>query len=108
MVRINLLTYFTFEINMLVDNGLSMTVNEVKKLCEEKRIINEIEKRFPQNRTGLDLSLLKPEIREELHEIFYDMALALNKREFLVEKNGLCLLIAYAQEQIQREVRKLE
>jgi len=36
------------------------------------------------------------------------MAISLKDNEMCVANNGLCLLIAYAQEQIQRETRKLE
>jgi len=36
------------------------------------------------------------------------MAISLRDSEMLVGNNGLCLLIAFAQEQIQREARKFE
>jgi hypothetical protein len=36
------------------------------------------------------------------------MATSLKDSEVFVVNNGLCLLIAYAQEQIQRKARKLE
>jgi hypothetical protein len=86
---------------------LSISLKEVKSLCKEKRIIEELERKFPFKETGLDLSSLKHGTREELNEIFYDMTIAVNEqRKFRVENNGLCLLIAYAQEQIQRELVK--
>lgn len=86
---------------------MSISLKEVKSLCKEKRIIEELERKFPFKETGLDLSSLKRGTREELNEIFYDMAIAVNeRRKFRVENNGLCLLIAYAQEQIQRELVK--
>jgi hypothetical protein len=46
-------------------------------------------------------------VEEEIENIFYDMAISLRDSEVYVANNGLCLLIAYAQEQIQREARKL-
>jgi len=96
-----------FELNALIDQGLSISLKEVKSLCKEKRIIEELERKFPFKETGLDLSSLKRGTREELDEIFSDMAIAVNEqRKFRVENNGLCLLIAYAQEQIQRELVK--
>ena len=107
MVKITMLTYLTFELNALVDQGLSMPLKEVKTLCEEKRIFEELERRFPFKEKYLDLSLLKGEEREELENIFQDIAIAIpERRKFGIENNGLCLLIAYAQEQIQRELRK--
>ena len=110
MVKTNLLTYLTFNLNMLVDKRKSMTLKETKALCKQKTILQELQERFPFAETNLDLSLLKlqPDAEAEIENIFYDMATSLKDSEMLVGNNGLCLLIAYAQEQIQREARKLE
>ena len=110
MVKINLLTYLTFNLNMLVDKGKAMTLKETRRLCEEKTILRELQERFPFGETRLDLSLLKlqPDAEAEIENIFYDMATSLRDSEMLVGNNGLCLLIAFAQEQIQREARKFE
>ena len=110
MVKINLLTYLTFNLNMLVDKGKGMPLKETRQLCEERTILRELQERFPFAETHLDLSLLKlqPDAEEEIENIFYDKAISLKDSEMCVENNGLCLLIAYTQEQIQREARKLE
>ncbi len=110
MVKINLLTYLTFNLNMLVDKGKGMPLNETKQLCKQRTILRELQERFPFAETHLDLSLLKlqPDAEAEIENIFYDMAISLKDSEMCVTNNGLCLLIAYAQEQIQREARKLE
>ena len=107
MVKINLLAGLIFGLNALIDRGLSIPLKEVKSLCEEKRMIEALKQKFPFKKTGLDLSLLKRGTREELDEIFCDMAITIDERKkFGVENNGLCLLIAYVQEQIQRELVK--
>ena len=110
MVKINLLTYLTFNLNMLVDKGKAMPIKETRQLCEKRTILRELQGRFPFAETHLDLSSLKlqPDAEEEIENIFYDMAILLKDSEMCVANNGLCLLIAYAQEQIQREARKLE
>ena len=110
MVKINLLTYLTFNLNMLVDKGKGMPIKETRQLCEKRTILRELQERFSFAETHLDLSLLKlqPDAEEEIENIFYDMATSLKDSEMLVGNNGLCLLIAFAQEQIQREARKLE
>jgi hypothetical protein len=110
MVKISLLTYLTFNLNMLVDKGKGMPIKETRQLCEKRTILRELQGRFPFAETHLDLSLLKlqPDAEEEIENIFYDMAISLKNSEMCVANNGLCLLIAYAQEQIQREARKLE
>ncbi len=107
MVKINVLTCLTFQLNALIDQGLSIPLKEVKSLCKEKRIIEELDRKFPFKETGLDLSSLKRGTREELDEIFYDMAITVNeRRKFGIENNGLCLLVAYAQKQIHQELVK--
>ena len=110
MVKINLLTCLTFELNRLVDKGIRMSLKETKPLCKEKTILRELQERFPFKETNFDLSILKdqPDTEEEIENIFYDMAISIEDREMYVANNGLCLLIAYAQEQIQREARKIE
>jgi hypothetical protein len=110
MVKINLLTYLTFYLNMLIDKGKGMSVKETKQLCKQRTILRELQERFPFTETGLDLSLLRlqPDAEVEIENIFYDMAISIKDSEMCVGNNGLCLLIAYAQEQIQREARKLD
>ena len=108
MVKINLLTYLTFELNMLTDNGYSMPIKEVKEICEQRTILQELQDRFQFKDTHLSLSILKlqPDAEEEIENIFRDMATSIEDSQMLVTNNGLCLLIAYAQEQIQREARE--
>jgi len=107
MVKVNLLVGLIFGLNALIDRGLSIPLKEVKSLCEEKKMVEALKQKFPFKKTGLDLSSLKPGTREELDEIFCDMAIKIDERKkFGVENNGLCLLIAYVQEQIQRELVK--
>ena len=110
MVKINLLTYFTLQLNSLVDIGKGLTLKETRQLCEQKTILRELQERFPFEETYFDLSLLKlqPDAEAEIENILYDMAISIKDSELCVANNGLCLLIAYAQEQIQREARKLE
>jgi hypothetical protein len=107
MVKINLLTYLTLQFNSLVDKEKGMTLKETRQLCEQKTILRELQERFPFKETHFDLSLLKlqPDAEAEIENIFYDMAISLRDSEVYVANNGLCLLIAYAQEQIQREAR---
>ena len=107
MVRIIDLTHLTYELNGLVDRGYIIPMKETLKLCEQKTILEELGRRFTLEEAGLDLSLLKNEERKELADAFRERALAGEVREhYNVENNGLCLLIAYAQDLISREARK--
>ncbi|TFH24390.1 hypothetical protein E4G67_02045 [Candidatus Bathyarchaeota archaeon] len=77
MVKINMLTYLTFNLNMLVDKGKGMTLKETRHLCEQKTILRELQERFPFKETHFDLSILtsQPDAEEEIENIFYDMAI---------------------------------
>jgi hypothetical protein len=110
MVKTNLLTYLTLQLNSLIDKGKGMTLKETRQLCEQKTILRELQERFPFKETNFDLSLLKlqPDAEAEIENFFNDMAISIKDSEMCVANNGLCLLIAYAQEQIQREAKKLE
>ena len=107
MVKINLLTYLTFELNMLVDNGYRMTLKEAKELCQRKKILVDLQERFPFKETNFDLSLLKkqPDVEVEIENALFE-ASGTEDSAFLVKNNGLCLLIGYIQELIQQEARK--
>jgi hypothetical protein len=108
MVRIIHLTYLTYELNGLVDREYSIPMKETLSFCEQKTIFEELGRRFTFKEAGLDLSLLKNGERKELADTFQERALAGEEREhYNVENNGLCLLIAYAQELINQEAKKL-
>ena len=107
MVKINHLTYLTFELNALVDKGLSISQEETKRLCEERRIFDELERRLPFMKTGLDLSVLNKETREEISEAFRGFVGINERRKLGVENNGLCLLIVYTQKIIKEKARNL-
>ena len=46
MVKINLLTYLTFNLNILVDKGKGMPLKETRQLCEQKTILRELLKKY--------------------------------------------------------------
>jgi len=79
MIKINLLTYLTRELNTLIDKGKGMPLKETRKLCEQKTILRELQERFPFKETYFDLSILKtqPDAEEEIENIFYDMSTSL-------------------------------
>jgi hypothetical protein len=107
MARIIKLTYLTYELNGLVDRGHSIPLKETLESCQQETMFEELERRFAFKETGLDLSLLKLEERKELADAFRERALAGGEREYYnVERNGLCLLIAYAQDLINQEAKK--
>ncbi len=107
MVKESVLVYLTFGLNALIDKGLSVPLEEVKGLWKEKKAIEELERKFPLEKEDRNRSPLEKGTKAELDEIFQSMATTIDEqKKFGIENNGLCLLIAYCQEQIQREHAK--
>lgn len=102
MVKINRLTFFTFQINTLIDQGYNLSLNEAVDMCEKGLLFSELEKKYPFPQTPLDLSIINGDERKEIQAQFKDLSIAYAPKEFGVSKEGLCLFIAYAQEMIQR------
>jgi hypothetical protein len=92
-------------LNKLLDDGNYVPPQDVQEMCERKTLFEWLEKRFALGRTGFNLTLLDSSVRKEMNDAFADMV---GGEEYGVKNNGLCLLIAYAQEQIQVEARELE
>jgi hypothetical protein len=107
MVKVNRLTFVTFQINSLIDAGHKLSIEDTKYFSENKTLFTELEKRFPIKKTGFDLSILDEKDRNEILDFFSDMSLTYSEKEFGIINNGLCLIIAYAQEMIQRIMRDL-
>ncbi len=95
------MTYFAFNINGAIDKGTyEISVQQVKEALEQRRLFPFLEEKLGRS---VDLSLLDSIKRGEIEELFLDLSLAVDERRKLdVEQNGLCLLIAYSLELIQR------
>jgi|WetSurMetagenome_2_1015567.scaffolds.fasta_scaffold130439_3 hypothetical protein len=96
MVKTNLLTYLTLQLNSLVDKGKGISLKEIRWLCEKQSF--EICKRFPFKETCFDISILKtqPDAEAKIENIFYDMAISIKDCEMCMANNCFCFLIAYA------------
>jgi hypothetical protein len=112
MIRINLVTYLTFEINGLVDDGYVLSIEEAKAMCDGGNALEALQQKYPSKDTGLDLSMLLmndsdygKEAKAVINRKFAELTCVRERKKFGVEKNGLCLLIAYAQEVIQQEIQ---
>ena len=106
-MRINRLTGMAFYINGAIDRDKhrDITIETVKERCERGAIFD-----FLKERCGLDFDMcaLSSEDRQEIAEEWRDMALAIDEsRKLDVKNNGLCLLLAYLFEGIQRRASEL-
>ncbi len=102
------LTYLALELNYLLDRGYyTSTVEEIKHKIRNKSLFNYLENKTKDD--YFDLSLLDDNDRKELLEQFEDMADSIDEdRKMGIQKNGICLLLAYVIELIQRRRKEPE
>lgn len=101
-MRISQLTFLGFYLNGALGSGKydDISIKEVKARIRAHTIFDYLKDKLGSD---IDLSALKIEDRQELNNEWEDMADAIDEaRKMCVDKNGLCLLMAYILEGIQR------
>jgi hypothetical protein len=98
-------TYLAFELNHLLDSGLSTDLPETKRRIEDRTILHWLSERYgPEH--GFDMSLYSDDDRREVVDFFNSLLSVTNeKRKMGIENNGLCLLLGYCVEAIQQGSR---
>lgn len=101
-MRITNLTFLAFQLNAALDTGRynDITFREVLGHINAGTVFS-----FLENRVGedVDLSLFDAPKRQALVDEWQSLMNVVDaRRKFGVEKNGLCLLMAYVIEGIQR------
>ncbi len=105
-MRITNLTFLAFYINGAIDSGKysDVSISLIADQIEAGTIFAFLQARLADD---IDLSILDEAKRKELLSEWQDLLAAVNaRRKFGVEKNGLCLLVAYLLEGIQRRLAK--
>lgn len=101
-MRITNLTFLAFYLNGAIDTGKYADVDcdEVGRAIDNGTIFGFLAKRLEGD---IDLSTFDATKRAELITEWQNLRNAVSaRRKFGVEKNGLCLLVAYCLEGIQR------
>jgi hypothetical protein len=101
-MRISQLTFLGFYLNGALGSGKydAISINEVKKRIRAHTIFDYLKDKLGSD---IDLSALSPKDRQELNKEWEDLADAVDEsRKMCVDRNGLCLLVAYILEGIQR------
>lgn len=106
-IRISQLTFLAFTFNGALGSGRydDVSVEEVKRRIGDGSVFG-----FLSSRLGgdLDLSILSEGQEEVLRKEWEELVVAYDEhRKFAVERNGLCLLVAYLLEGVQRRVAQL-
>ena len=101
-MRITKLTFLAFYLNSALDTGKynDITFREVGEEIEKGTIFDFLQTRLVED---IDISIYGPEEKKELLAEWQDLYAAVSApRKFGVNNNGLCLLVAYLLEGIQR------
>lgn len=102
MIPISFLTYVGFELNAALDGGYGkgVTLEGVRRALERRQLFPYLESELGAR---TDLSMLDDALREAMTAEWADFAEAINaERKMGVRRNGLCLLIAFVLESVQR------
>ena len=110
-MKLTSLTYLAFETNAVLDQrpGLDLPFAEIHTAAEENRLIEYLGQRFG-NEGDLSYFLAHPEEEAAVNLALAEVAGGLYGRErgkTGVERSGLCLVIAFILEAIQRHYAPL-
>jgi hypothetical protein len=98
MNPITRLTFLSFYLNSLLDQELKLDYRETIEQIEKRSIFDWLKIKFEDK---IDLSLYESADKEALLELFNNLMDVDARRKFVVENNGISLLLAYCIEGIQ-------
>lgn len=104
-MRVTQLTFLGFYLNGALGSGKydDISIREVKEKIRAHTIFDYLKNKLGSD---IDLSALSPEDRLELNREWEDLAGTVDEsRKLCVARNGLCLLVAYILEGIQRRYK---
>ena len=87
-------------VNALLDDGQVLSTFEVRRHIFDGDVLAWLDARYP-NRC-LRLALIPSLNQAETAELFQDMATVRTEQRYGVAENGLCLLLAYSIDGLQR------
>lgn len=94
-------TYLGFYLNSLVDSGEFISLSEVKIEISKRTVLSFLKSKYEDK---FDISLYTKAELETIEDFFNGLNHAVDEqRKMGIEKNGLCLLIAYCLEALQNE-----
>jgi hypothetical protein len=105
-MRINKLAFLGFYLNGALGSSKydDISIDEVKAAIRDRSIFGLLESRLGDD---VDTSLLDARDRQELMQEWASLADSVNEsRKLCVDRNGLCLLVAYLLEGMQRRSRE--
>ena len=101
-MKLSQFTFIGFYLNGAQGNGRhdSISIDDIKDQLEKGTLFDYLQRELGQD---IDTSIFTEEEKELLNAEWLDMAHSMNEdRKLCVEKGGLCLLVAYVLESLQR------
>jgi hypothetical protein len=94
-----------YQMNSLLDQGASLDIDQTRQHIADGSLFTWLEAEFGGR---VDLGLFDPDDRAAVCEAFRDYVLTgRTRRYYLVESNGLALLVAYSIQSLQLAVSEL-
>ncbi len=98
-------TFLGFYLNSIVDNGGFVELDIIQSKINGKAVFSYLKEKFGDE---LDISLYTENEIIEIEDYFYNLDNATDaRRKFGIEKNGICLLVAYCFEALQHNPENL-
>lgn len=98
-------TFLGFYFNSLVDSGEVLDLQTTHDKIRSKSLFKWLMTKYADR---LDISLFSTEQLDKIEIFFESLSLATDERKKMgIEKNGLCLLVAYCLEAAQRTAENM-
>ncbi len=95
-------TYLGFQLNALLDQGLSMSIEDAKSRIRDGSLLDWLEEQYGRDPYYLDLSLYEADERQTICAAFEQLADNVDeKRKLAVSHNGIALCVAYCLQVVQ-------
>ena len=91
-------SFLAFFLNSIVDNGGFIELEVIKSEINKKTVFKYLKEKFGDE---IDISLYTEEEILELENYFHGLYSTVDESKFLVQKNGICLLIGYCLNALQ-------
>jgi len=99
-------TFLGFHLNSLVDAGEFLDLKATHEKIRSKQLFDWLTTMYGDK---IDISLYDKTQLNKIEDFFKSLSITTDEaRKMGIEKNGLCLLIAYCLEAAQREEKNLE
>lgn len=97
-------TSIIYQINGLISSNKHIAKSRIKYFLSERKLFKELKSKYEND---IDFSLISDSEKEIIESEWYDYSISIDeKRKLWVDgDNGLCLIVAYCSESVQRKFK---